>query len=88
MKSKGPWKAVEVSELHSDNEWRVYDGEGLCIASELLEKEDAKLFAASPYLLQACKAALVSMSDDEHFYRFRDVLHTLRDAIKKAEGES
>lgn len=47
---------------------------------------DAALIAASPELLAACKAALVSMLDDEFYDRFPEVRETLRKAIDKAEG--
>ena len=48
---------------------------------------DARLIAAAPELLRACRAALVSVIGDEHFQEFRPLIDTLKTAIAKATGE-
>ncbi len=43
------------------------------------------LHAAAPDLLKACKAARISLIDDETYAQFKPLLKTLEDAIAKAQ---
>ena len=51
------------------------------------DKEDACLVAASPDLYFACRAALLTLEDDDNYYKYKDVVDTLRQAIAKATKE-
>ena len=44
-----------------------------------------KQFNASSDLYFACRAALLTLEDDEHYYKCKEVVETIRNAIKKAE---
>jgi len=48
---------------------------------------NARLIAAAPELLKACKAAVVSMSDDAYYQYMKHVIQTLEIAIAKVEGK-
>lgn len=81
--SPGPW---------TEEECEVFDanGQGVCVPYCISnrDKENSKLIAASPELLQAVKAAKVSLIGDDELHRFKDLLKTLDAAINKAEGKS
>ena len=47
-------------------------------------RANAKLIAAAPDLYLACRAALLTLEDDEHYHECKDVVETLRNAINKA----
>ena len=49
--------------------------------------ENARLIAAAPDLYFACRAALLTLEDDEYYYKYKDVVNTLRQAISKATKE-
>lgn len=49
-------------------------------------KANAELMAAAPELLQACKAAVISLIGDETFSEYKDLIDTLQAAIQKAGG--
>ena len=51
------------------------------------EAADARLIAAAPDLYFACRAALITLEDDENYYKYKDVVDTLRQAIAKATKE-
>ena len=40
-----------------------------------------------PDLYFACRAALLTLEDDENYYKYKDVVDTLRQAIAKATKE-
>ena len=41
--------------------------------------------AAASDLYFGCRAALLTLEDDENYYKYADVVNTLKNAIKKAE---
>jgi len=45
---------------------------------------NARLIAAAPDLYFACRAALLTLEDDDNYYKYKDVVNTLRQAIAKA----
>lgn len=81
---------------HTPGSWFVaYNGEGHClivspphgIVAELRktpnDKDNARLIAAAPELLEACKLALGQLAHPLNY----DVLDVLEKAIAKAEGK-
>lgn len=49
-------------------------------------RADARLIAAAPDLLEACKAALVTLSDDDLYERCKETYKTLEAALARVEG--
>ncbi len=45
-----------------------------------------RLITAAPKLLMACKAALVTLTDDELYAKCKETIRTVEDAIREAEG--
>ena len=50
-----------------------------------IEAANARLIAAAPDLYFACRSALLTLEDDENYYRYKDVIETVRNAIAAAE---
>lgn len=46
----------------------------------------APLLCAAPELLAACKAALITLQDDEIYHKVKETCKTLESAISRAEG--
>ena len=82
--SKKNWK------VESDGTSIVIDGQVVITdtapdGSSLDErKANARLIAAAPDLFTACKAAYVTLIDDEHYQTFKTLIRTLEEAINKA----
>jgi len=47
---------------------------------------NARLISAAPDLLSACRAALVSLINDEDYQKHKPLIQALENAIQKAEG--
>lgn len=88
MKSKhtpGPWEYAPTAGHETHGQSVVYN-DGLSIAIVYDGEANARLIAAAPDLLQACKAAVVSLIEDEHYQEFKNLISTLDKAIAEAEG--
>ena len=85
----GPWDVYPL-DLRGGRYWSVKPGihEAIDIHEDDNGEANARLIAAAPELLQACKAALISMIDDSYYQEFKPVIDTLEAAIAKAEGRS
>ena len=90
----GPWK------INSDMPWMVtiktkggfikdFIDCGDLVPYMHIEEQvaNARLIAAAPDLYFACRAALLTLEDDEYYYKYKDVVNTLRQAISKATKE-
>jgi hypothetical protein len=80
----GPWKAECL--FKDLDRWEIW-GDGKIVSSHVFGKSDARLIAAAPELLEACKLALECLSpfSDEDTDGSKT---TIRKAIAKAEGKS
>jgi len=80
--TRGPWEVVPGD---WSDDWGVTERgvAGQSIA-QMVWENDARLIAAAPDLLQACKIAL----NDRMYKDWPDVADILMDAIKKAEGRT
>ena len=91
--TRGPWKvyrarlrpqyAVVITEIqdvagNAVVKWQGFDG-----IKQAIVKANARLIAAAPDLLEACKAVLAANGEDWEVGE-----RVLRAAIKRAEGES
>ena len=77
----------------------IFSGETFIASVERLENgmdNDTKwdehvangsLIASAPDLYFACRAALLTLEDDEHYYKCKEIVQTLKQAIRKATGE-
>lgn len=89
--TKGPWHVNSRDDtVRSKDSIRIADIDVIngewgdnCPESQA----NARLIAAAPELLQACKAALVTMADDDLYERCRETFKTVESAIAKAEGK-
>lgn len=90
--SAGPWRKVTAD----DETWLAvedYNGNRVCTIelseeSKELNREaeaNARLIAAAPELLSACRAALLDLCDDETFGEHRTTIETLKKAMSKTE---
>ena len=81
--TKGPWYESNTGNhqglIISEN-----TGENIAVS---YDKKNARLIAAAPDLYFACRAALLTLEDDENYYKYKDVVDTLRQAISKATKE-
>jgi len=59
-------------------------GENIAVS---YDKKNAPILAAAPDLYFACRAALLTLEDDDNYYKYKDVVDTLRQAIAKATKE-
>ncbi|MGC1272969.1 MAG: hypothetical protein WBC44_04630 [Planctomycetaceae bacterium] len=91
--SSGPFLASKGTEDEPDRWQVVVDGPRLWIVATIengapgdtlkTEGANARLFAAAPDLLEACKALLLCADND---VKHRDIARQAREAIAKAEG--
>ena len=85
----GPWEIQESNLLkisheitHDTNDGFTYPIADIhAFKNSLL---NAKLIAAAPDLLQACKAAKISLIGDDEHYKFKQIIEVIDKAIKKA----
>ena len=92
--TKGPWKRIQLDGFTYINPERE-TGEYALIAKitghpyEHNEVKDAnsKLIAASPDLYFGCRAALLTLEEDENYHKYTDIINTLKQAIQKAGAE-
>ena len=82
----GPWTVSNKVTLQGDKLPHINIFSGSTVVAENLFVRDANLIAAAPGLLKACKAALITLIDDELYESTSEVRKTLEDAISKAEG--
>jgi hypothetical protein len=82
----GPW-THEVHQLSEGFSGIVYAANGMRVGTDHLSEDDARLIAASPDLLEACKALVrfVDSHGSEHINRVP--FAAARAAIAKAEGK-
>jgi len=86
--TKGPWFIVERDLLHNEKEVLVKSEKQqfptwvACISETENQLANAKLIAAAPELLAACKEALYQLQGMDS-----SCTMLLKEAIKKAEGE-
>ena len=50
-------------------------------------RANAKLIAAAPDLYFGCRAALLTLEEDENYHKYTDIINTLKQAIQKAGAE-
>ena len=88
----GPWKTDKLPSIGIDgNEsftWGVLTGDGYKVG--LLGKNqeaNARLIASAPYLLEACKMLVASLSPDNSRIDNPLGVKAICDAIAKAEGK-
>jgi hypothetical protein len=79
------WQSrINISEqcidIFTENEW-IASVRG---SNQQQTEKHAKLIKATPDLLRACKAALMSLTSDEHYQEFKPLIMVLTDAVKKA----
>ena len=48
---------------------------------------NALLIAAAPDLYFGCRAALLTLEEDENYHKYTDIINTLKQAIQKAGAE-
>ena len=80
---EGPWR-VDMDAIGSDYPYMVFDAKGGCVVDVINgpnAKANARLIAAAPELLAACREVMVRLST------FSDEAAILRTAIHRAEAE-
>jgi hypothetical protein len=93
----GPWAFTEgdkgrreMSVIHKANDREFLLGYAITESQNPHQRAEdianARLFAAAPDLLAACKAILLSIGDDDPDWREESGLQAVKDAIAKAEG--
>ena len=79
----GPWFEGNTGN-HQGIIYHENTGEAIAVS---YDKKNARLIAAAPDLYFACRAALLTLEDDENYYKYKDVVNTLRQAVAKATKE-
>ncbi len=90
----GPWKAHELTRPIGLAKWQIHwSDDGECVADVVYEEADAKLIAAAPELLEACRMALdalgyvsVMSNNGIGIKKVYEAEELLKQAIAKAEG--
>ena len=83
--TSGPWETSNRFDIYSESGYFIGCTCGnltLPKSVELIDEANAKLIAAAPELLEACKEALYQLQGMDSA-----CVMILKDAIKKAEGE-
>lgn len=83
----GPWYAQEMPQPKGYAKYQIcYGKQGECVADICYEEADARLIAAAPALLEACKKALFDSSlDRSETVLSAEVHEALNNAIVAAE---
>jgi len=86
----GPWKIkfdFNVFQLKTGRLVASCGGHSSNVNPQEIHYENlanTRLVAAAPDLYFACRAALLTLEDDDNYYKYKDVVNTLRQAIAKA----
>ena len=81
------WIATENANVeyspYVKNDWGLSSGSLICKMRDTTPY-DAKLIAAAPDLYFGCRAALLTLEEDENYHKYTDIINTLKQAIRKA----
>jgi hypothetical protein len=96
--TQGPWRATTTNGIDTKEPWMVWsDEKGAAVAHVYARSEmasgsydeqhaNARLIAAAPELLEACRAALFGANHIDCVRAMQEVVPLIRAAIAKAEG--